>query len=111
MSSGFVSGGTIDNPTERDDAWRDAQRELEEKRRAKEEGMHANDGGKSLYEALQANKGSSSPISNSHSCCRYLSYRLPPRYYPTRIAAQSYIIIRIHPPGRSPANIELTFAC
>lgn len=57
MSSGFVSGGTIDNPAERDDAWRDAQRELEEKRRAKEEGTHANDGGKSLYEALQANKG------------------------------------------------------
>lgn len=56
MSSGFVSGGTIDNPTERDDAWLQAQAELEENRRRKEqEGQQ--DGGKSLFEVLQANKG------------------------------------------------------
>lgn len=56
MSSGFVSGGTIENPTERDDEWRRAQAELAEKRRLKEEEGQQNDG-KSLYEVLQANKG------------------------------------------------------
>jgi hypothetical protein len=56
MSSGFVSGGTIDNPTERDDEWRRAQAELEEKRLAKEREGQQNDG-KSLFEVLQANKG------------------------------------------------------
>lgn len=56
MSSGFVSGGTIENPTERDDEWRKAQAELEGKRQLKErEGQQ--EGGKSLYEVLQANKG------------------------------------------------------
>jgi hypothetical protein len=56
MSSGFVSAGTIDKPTERDDAWRVAQEELEENRRRKEAAEQQN-GGKSLYEVLQANKG------------------------------------------------------
>ena len=61
MSSGFVSGGTIDNLAERDDAWRAAQQEIEEKRRQKEdEGRHQNDG-KSLFEVLQANKGEYTP--------------------------------------------------
>ncbi|KAF2686501.1 hypothetical protein K458DRAFT_362592 [Lentithecium fluviatile CBS 122367] len=55
MSSGFVSGGTIDNPTERDDEWRRAQAELEEKRRQKEAEEQQNDG-KSLFDVLQANK-------------------------------------------------------
>lgn len=56
MSSGFVSGGTIEHPKERDDEWRRAQQELEEKRLLKEkEGQQ--DGGKSLFEVLQANKG------------------------------------------------------
>lgn len=57
MSSGFVSGGTIDNPVERDDEWLKAQKELDAKRlREKEE--KSQQGGKSLYETLQANKGS-----------------------------------------------------
>ena len=57
MSSGFVSGGTIDNPVERDDEWLKAQKDLDAKRlREKEEKGHP--GGKSLYEVLQANKGS-----------------------------------------------------
>ena len=56
MSSGFVSGGTIDNPAERDDAWRAAQQELEANRQQREEASTANDG-KSLYDVLQANKG------------------------------------------------------
>jgi hypothetical protein len=56
MSSGFVSGGTIDDPAERDDAWRAAQEELAENRRRKDELATQNDG-KSLYDVLQANKG------------------------------------------------------
>ena len=56
MSSGFVSGGTIDAPVERDDEWRRAEAELEANRLRKEqEGRQ--EGGKSLYEVLQANKG------------------------------------------------------
>lgn len=58
MSSGFVSGGTNDAPIERDDAWATAQRELEEERRRKEEAKEQN-GGKSLFEILEANKGGS----------------------------------------------------
>lgn len=56
MSSGFVSGGTADAPVERDDEWKQAQREIEEKRREKEELGRQNEG-KSLFEVLQANKG------------------------------------------------------
>ncbi|KAF1924457.1 uncharacterized protein M421DRAFT_103781 [Didymella exigua CBS 183.55] len=55
MSSGFVSGGTADAPIERDDEWKQAQREIEEKRRGKEELSKQNEG-KSLFEVLQANK-------------------------------------------------------
>ncbi|KAK8196579.1 hypothetical protein M8818_006744 [Zalaria obscura] len=53
--SRFVSGGTIDEPVERDDAWLKAQQEIEAKRRQKEE-ESKQEGGKSLYETLQANK-------------------------------------------------------
>jgi len=56
MSSGFVSGGTIDAPTERDDEWRAAQKELEDLRRKKAEESKQNDG-RSLFEILEANKG------------------------------------------------------
>ena len=56
MSSGFVSGGTADAPVERDDAWLQAQQEIEANRRRKEE-EGRQDGGKTLYEVLQANKG------------------------------------------------------
>lgn len=55
MSSGFVSGGTVDQPTERDDEWRQAQKELEEARKAKAD-LAAQHDGKSLFEILQANK-------------------------------------------------------
>ena len=56
MSSGFVSGGTTDEPIERDEEWLKAQQELEATRRRKEEESRQ-DGGKTLYEVLQANKG------------------------------------------------------
>lgn len=55
MSSGFVSGGTVDNPTERDDEWRQAQVELEAARKAKAD-LAAQHDGKSLFEILQENK-------------------------------------------------------
>ncbi|OJD15984.1 hypothetical protein AJ78_03816 [Emergomyces pasteurianus Ep9510] len=55
MSSGFVSGGTIEAPTERDDEWLTAHRELEAERRRKAEASNRDDG-KSLYEILQQNK-------------------------------------------------------
>jgi hypothetical protein len=56
MSSGFVSGGTADQPLERDDEWRKAQQEIEQRRRQKEEESRQG-GEKSLYEILQSNKG------------------------------------------------------
>lgn len=56
MSSGFVSGGTSDQPTERDDEWLEAQQEIEATRRRKEEESRQ-EGGKTLYEVLQQNKG------------------------------------------------------
>ena len=56
MSSGFVSGGTSENPTERDDEWLKAQQELEANRRRKEDAGRQ-EGGKTLYEVLQNNKG------------------------------------------------------
>ncbi|KAF8865454.1 hypothetical protein BDZ45DRAFT_668443 [Acephala macrosclerotiorum] len=56
MSSGFVSGGTVDAPIERDDEWLAAQREIDAKYRRKQELARMNDG-KSLFETLEANKG------------------------------------------------------
>lgn len=56
MSSGFVSGGTTDAPIERDDEWLKAQQEIEANRRRKEEESRL-EGGKTLYEVLQGNKG------------------------------------------------------
>ncbi|KAL8995673.1 MAG: hypothetical protein Q9169_004643 [Polycauliona sp. 2 TL-2023] len=55
MSSGFVSGGTTDQPIERDDEWLKAQQEIEANRRSKEE-EGRQEGGKSLFEVLQNNK-------------------------------------------------------
>lgn len=55
MSSGFVPGGTDEEPVERDDEWRRVQQELEDARRQKAE-IGKQDGGKSLYEVLQQNK-------------------------------------------------------
>lgn len=72
--SRFVSGGSLDKPAERDEAWKKAQvrrneydvfmrdlliaeqEEIEANHRAKEEAAAKQDG-KSLYETLQANKG------------------------------------------------------
>jgi FAM192A/Fyv6, N-terminal domain len=56
MSSGFVSGGSLDKPAERDDEWKKVQQELEDERRRKAE-LDKRQGGKSLYEVLQANNG------------------------------------------------------
>ncbi len=56
MSSGFVSGGTTDQPIERDDEWLKAQQDIEANRRRKEEESRQ-PGGKTLYDTLQANKG------------------------------------------------------
>lgn len=53
--SRFVSGGTVDQPEERDDAWRQAQEEVEARHKQKQEDGKQ-EGGKSLYETLQANK-------------------------------------------------------
>lgn len=54
--SRFVSGGTADAPTERDDEWLKAQQELEANRRREEDESKEQEG-KSLFEVLQANKG------------------------------------------------------
>lgn len=56
MSSGFVSGGTHDKPIERDDEWLKAQQEIEAARSRKEEESRQQ-GGKTLYDVLQGNKG------------------------------------------------------
>lgn len=66
MSSGFVSGGTNEEPLERDDEWRQVQQELEDERRRKAE-LGKQDGGKSLYEVLEQNKSESRCLlDNSH---------------------------------------------
>lgn len=54
--SRFVSGGTNEEPAERDEAWLKAQQEIEARAREKAE-IGKQDGGQSLYEKLQANKG------------------------------------------------------
>ncbi|KAL9130183.1 MAG: hypothetical protein Q9217_001577 [Psora testacea] len=56
MSSGFVSGGTNDNPIQRDDEWLAAQHEVEANRHRKV-AESRQEGGKTLYEVLQNNKG------------------------------------------------------
>lgn len=56
MASGFVSGGTTDQPIERDDEWLQAQKDIEAGRRRKEEESRQ-DGGKTLFDVLQQNKG------------------------------------------------------
>lgn len=60
MSSGFVSGGTADAPIERNDEWLAAQEELEATRRRKAEELRQSNG-RSLYETLEANKGTLLP--------------------------------------------------
>lgn len=66
MSSGFVSGGTSDQPIERSDEWLAAQQELEAER-AKKAAAAQQPEGRSLFETLEANKGiSQSPIYGVH---------------------------------------------
>lgn len=63
MSSGFVSAGQSGASAEATDAWEKAKAEIEENRQrrtAAEPGLQ--EGGKSLYEHLQANKGDFNPI-------------------------------------------------
>ena len=56
MSSRFVSASTNEEPAERDDEWSNAQQVVEANlRRKQEEGKQ--EGGKSLFEVLQQNKG------------------------------------------------------
>ncbi|KAH8586170.1 N-terminal domain of NEFA-interacting nuclear protein NIP30-domain-containing protein [Bisporella sp. PMI_857] len=55
MSSGFISGGTNDNPIERDDAWHAAHKEIEANRARKVAETQPMDG-RSLFEILEANK-------------------------------------------------------
>jgi len=55
MSSGFVSGGSLEKPIERDDAWKRAQDELEADRKRKAD-LEKEHGGKTLFEVLQSNK-------------------------------------------------------
>jgi hypothetical protein len=57
MASRFVSGGTNEEPTERDEAWLAAQKEIDAKRLQEKLAAGEQEGGKSLYETLQANKG------------------------------------------------------
>nr|POE54907.1 hypothetical protein CFP56_64580 [Quercus suber] len=54
--SRFVSGGTDERPTERDDAWVQAQQQLDAKHLARLDAAKQDGASKSLYETLQANK-------------------------------------------------------
>jgi hypothetical protein len=56
MSSGFVSGGSLEKPVERDDEWHAAQASLEESRKRKVV-IDQQNAGKSLFEVLQSNQG------------------------------------------------------
>lgn len=59
--SRFVSGGTNEEPTERDEAWLKAQQELDAKHVAKQAASRQGEG-KSLFETLEANKGGLLPF-------------------------------------------------
>ena len=55
--SRFVSAGTDADSRPRDDVWLKAQLEVESQRKPKPSEDGKQEGGKSLYEVLQANKG------------------------------------------------------
>lgn len=55
MSSGFVSGGTNEEPLERDDEWQRVQQQLEEERKRKAD-LDKQDDGRTLFDVLQQNK-------------------------------------------------------
>ena len=78
MADRFVSGGTAEEPPERDEEWLAAQKELDSKaqqRRQAEsnQGSGLQEGGKTLYETLQANKGSTTPRPDERSSCTRLT--------------------------------------
>ena len=87
MASRFVSGGTNEEPTERDEAWLEAQKELDVKAVQKADAARQQSG-TSLFETLQANKGDS-PIPYStarpggsvscYRCVKLTSQYLEPR--------------------------------
>lgn len=54
--SRFVSAGELEKQTKREDEWAKAQKEVDEHKQRKQEAGRQ-EGGKSLYEALQANQG------------------------------------------------------
>lgn len=66
MSGKFVAGGTLDKLTDRDDAWLQAEQDLEDRRKERERNKAAHDG-KTLFEVLQANKGIS--LGQIHISC------------------------------------------
>lgn len=66
MASGFVSGGTTEKPIERDAEWLQAQLDLEASRRLREE-QSRQQGGKTLYEVLQSNKGGYLRLQQPHT--------------------------------------------
>lgn len=55
--SRFVSAGTDVDPRPPDDAWVQAQQAVEAQQQPKSTNLGAQEGGKSLYEVLQQNKG------------------------------------------------------
>lgn len=68
MSSGFVSGGTVDAPIERSDEWLAAQTEIEANRQRKLDEQARQSDGRGLYETLEANKGTNVLTIESHTC-------------------------------------------
>lgn len=65
MTSRFVPAGSTDEGAARGDDWDQARQDVEDTRRRKEE-EGRQEGGKSLYEVLQQNKGKSSSL-QSHT--------------------------------------------
>ena len=64
--SRFVSAGTDEAPTERDEAWKRAQQQIDATKQPKLR-PGEQEGGKSLYETLQANKGDLTMSSSHHA--------------------------------------------
>lgn len=65
--SRFVSGGTNDEPSDRDEAWLKAQQEIDAKKVAEAERSRQT-GGSSLYDTLQANKGAFKMLTFDMDC-------------------------------------------
>lgn len=74
--SRFVAAGTDGQPTEQDEKWLAAQQAIEATRSKPKIEPGQQEGGKSLYETLQANKGNFAHFSSPLSCCCYFAIRL-----------------------------------